>query len=271
MRIAIFGDSHAGRIKRTWDRTVRHDDNWTTEWFVQRSQGVHPLQFSSVSDDTHTCLDDVLLLDDKTFRADDYDAVLVVGMGPCMQWAMELLQQFAHPRIGSPQGRALAGPSWESALLDSFASSTAGDVMRAIRGTAPTLPLVYVPAVRPMAWINDRPGHTRAWSLAIHTSGSAPAVQEMYLHTLEDFTSLFAATYVDQPSDTVVDCCWTHPAFGFATYGDESNSYWNKGDYFHSNDIYATAVINTLGTVDVLTGLPEAYVWPDAASGSVRS
>lgn len=266
MRIAIFGDSHAGRIKRTGDRTVRHYADWTTEWFIQRSQGTHPLRFASVSEDAHICLEKVLLIDNKTFRADDYDSVLVVGMGPCMQWAMELLEEFSHPRIGPTRGRALSGPSWESALLDSFTSSTAGDVMKAIRSAAPRLPLVFIPAVRPMVWINERPGHTRTWSLAVHNSSTAPAVRELYLHTLEKFTSLFQASYLDQPSDTVVNSCWTHPAFGFAAYADESNTYWNKGDYFHSNDAYATIMINSLSAVDGLNGLPDAYVWPGTES-----
>ncbi|MDO4254716.1 MAG: hypothetical protein Q4C81_06160 [Kocuria sp.] len=260
MSIAIFGDSHAGRIKRSWDRTVKNDDRWVTQWFIQRSMGEYPMRFAPSVHDNPQELTDLLLVDPNVFIADQHASVLVVGMGPSMQIAMELAEQFHHPDLPLGATRSMTRKTWESALTDIFVSSAAGRVLGKIRDVAPQIPVTYVPQVRPMLWVNSRDGHIKSWSQSL--VGVGADIQNLYSCALEQFAVRFSVDVLDQPPSTIEYDAWTNPHYGFATYGDDTDQYWVRGDYFHSNDAYATVLIDHLRTrSEQFQDLPAAHQW----------
>lgn len=264
MTVAIFGDSHAGRIKRTWDRTVKGYEEWRTTWFIHRSMGTEPMRFVNPDSSELIELTELPMVEEHIFRGDIFTKVIVVGMGPSMQWAMELAEQFSHPDLGATSRRSLTAMSWESALLDMFESSHASAVINAVRRAAPTTPVVFAPQVRPMSWVNSRTNHIRSWSTSVFKTGHHAEFDRLYLRVLTAFCSRHGVQLLDQPAETVHDSCWTEPEFGFGKYLDENNQYWVRGDYFHNNDAYASEVINKLGSTSGYESLPPAFVWPRA-------
>ncbi|MBD2761400.1 hypothetical protein IEE92_02340 [Kocuria sp. cx-116] len=262
MTVAIFGDSHAGRIKRTWDRTVKGCEEWTTTWFIHRSMGTEPMRFIDSNSGELIELTKLPMVEQYVFRNEVFTKVIVIGMGPSMQWAMELAEQFSHPDLGATSRRSLTALSWESALLDIFESSNASAVIRAVRRAAPSIPIVFAPQVRPMSWVNSRENHTKSWSTSVFETGSHAELERVYLRSLEAFCSRQGVQPLDQPAETIYDSCWTDPKFGFGKYLDENNQYWVRGDYFHNNDAYATEFISRLGATSGYESLPPAFVWP---------
>lgn len=259
MTIAIFGDSHAGRLKRTWDRTVRGNSEWRTEWFIHRSMGIHPMKFKDEDGDTVVEIANTPMIDDIVFRKDDLARVLVNGMGPCMQWAMELAKDFAHPEIGHTSSKFLTSSTWESALLDAFRHSNAAAVMHAVRRVAPEIPLYFLPPVRPVYWVNNREDHVKAWSIVMAESDSKAKFNDLFLRVIKKFCECYDAILVDQPQVTVRDYCWTAHEFGLADYENESDRSWVRGDYFHSNDLYASLLMNHLSERGDFASLPHSF------------
>lgn len=262
MTVAIFGDSHAGRIKRTWDRTVKGNEEWSTTWFIHRSMGTEPMRLVDSATGELMELTGMPMVEEHVFRGEDFTKVIVVGMGPSMQWAMELAEQFSHPAIGVTSPRSLTGSSWESALIDIFESSNASAVVKAVRRAAPSIPVLFLPQVRPMSWVNSRSDHVKSWSTLVFDAGQHVRFEGVYLKVLKEFCSSHGVQLLDQPAETITNNCWTDPKFGFGKYMDENNQYWVRGDYFHNNDAYATEVINELGKTSGFGSLPPAYVWP---------
>lgn len=264
MSIAIFGDSHAGRIKRTWDRTVKTAPDWSTTWFIQRSMGTHPMQFFSDPASGGRSLDDLLLVDPTPFIAAEYNSVLVMGMGPSVQAAMQLAEQYQHPDMPDESRRSLTRATWESALLNGFVASDAGRVLQNLRAVAPETPITYVPQVRPMEWVNTREGHIKSWSEPLFDAGLGSGINTLYLTALRAFGQHFGVDVVDQPDNTVAQSAWTRPEYGLGAYMDESNQFWVRGDYFHANDTYATVFLDHLRDSPQFATLPKAHVWPAA-------
>lgn len=263
MTVAIFGDSHAGRIKRTWDRTIKGHEDWRSTWFIHRSMGTEPMRFVDSDTDELIELVGMPMVEDHVFRGRDFTRVIVVGMGPSMQWAMELAEQFSHPDIGVTSKRSLTAMSWESALVDMYETSNASAVINAVRMAAPSTPVLYLPQVRPMSWVNSRKNHVKSWSTSVFNTGQQVEFERLYLRALAAFCSRHRVQLLDQPAETVLNNCWTDPKFGFGKYMDENNQYWVRGDYFHNNDAYATRVINELGKTANFEALPSVFEWPE--------
>lgn len=261
MTVAIFGDSHAGRIKRTWDRTVKGHEQWRTTWFIHRSMGTEPMRFVDADSSELIELTELPMVEEQVFNGESFTKVVVVGMGPSMQWAMELAEQFAHPDLGVTSQRSLTAMSWESALLDIFESSNASVVINAVRRAAPSTPVIFAPQIRPMSWVNSRANHVKSWSTSVIKTERHAEFERVYLKVLTAFCSHHGVQLLDQPVKTVSNSCWTDPKFGFGKHLDESNQYWVRGDYFHNNDAYATEVINKLRTTSGYESLPPAFVW----------
>lgn len=262
MRLAIFGDSHAGRVKRTFDRTVKMTPDWTITWFINRSMGTHPLLLSG-PDGAETRLEDFLLVGDAHFRPEDHDLVLCLGMGADMRQAMLLSRHFSHPQIGETAPRHLTARTWESALHDILASTQALRVLAGLRAAAPKVPVLYTPPVRPMTWINTRPGHLKDWSTNLREHGRPAILSDVWGHVLTGLCREHETHLIDQPGETIADDCWTRPEYGYGKYQDPDDEFWLKGDYFHANDLYAMAYIDYLRRFSVLAQLPPTYVWPD--------
>lgn len=264
MKLAIIGDSHAGRIKRTFDRTVKNSSEWSLTWFIKRSTGTTPLVMQDLGA-THSVFDDFLLEDDLPFSASDYDVVLCIGMGLDFRKSMMLAREFIHPQIGPTAPRQLTAATWESALRDILANTQALRLVRAIREVASGTPIICTPAVRPMSWINTRPGHVMPWSRNLQDLADTEALSRIHVDVLGSLSRSLGVVLQDQPAATIVDNCWTQPQYGYGKFEDETDQFWLRGDYFHTNDRFATLYIDSLRSIQCLEGLPPAYIWPDVA------
>lgn len=262
MRLAIFGDSHAGRVKRTFDRTVKKSSEWTIAWFINRSMGNHPLRLID-TDGNESRLDDFLLVEDVAFQPKDYDLILCIGMSADTRQAMLLSRQFSHPKTGETAPRHLTAETWESALRDVYASTQAMRLLAALRATTREHTVLYSPPIRPMIWINTRAGHIKDWSTNLQVHGRPQAVSEIYKRVLEEMCREHDAHLIDQPETTIADYCWTLPQYGYGKYEDIDDEFWLKGDYFHANDRYAMTYIDYLRCLPSLAQLPSTYVWPE--------
>lgn len=262
MRIAIVGDSHAGRIKRTFDRTVRRSPGWSISWFINRSMGSHALRLVG-RDEAEIRLDDFLLVEDTVFCSEDHDLVICVGMGADIRRAMILAKQFSHPGIGATSPRHLTSETWESALSDVLTTTPAMQLISILRKVSPELPILYSPPVRPMSWINARPGHIKDWSTNILHNGHPKSLSRVWSSAVHQICEEFGVLFVDQPDDTITDHCWSLPKFGYAKHNDPQDKFWANGDYFHANDLYAMKYIDLLRRLPVLDELPSTYAWPE--------
>lgn len=262
MRLAIFGDSHAGRMKRTFDRTVKKSPEWSITWFINRSMGTHPLRLIG-EDGTESRLDDFLLVEDVVFRPEDHDLVLCIGMGADVRQAMLLSRQFSHPEIGKTAPRHLTAETWESALRDVFTSTQAMRLLTLLRAAASEHTILYSPPIRPMTWINTRPGHVKDWSTNLQDHGRPESLSEVWKRVLANMCREHGAQLVDQPETTIADHCWTLPQNGYGKYEDPDDEFWLKGDYFHANDLYAMTYIDQLRRLPSLPQLPPTYMWPE--------
>lgn len=262
MRIAIVGDSHAGRIKRTFDRTVKRYPDWSINWFINRSMGSHPLRLVSQREG-QIQLDDFMLVDDRAFRPEDHDVVICIGMGADIRQAMLLARQFSHPEIGATSPRHLTGDTWESALREILTTTQAVQVISSLRAVSSDLPIIYSPPVRPMNWINTRPGHIKDWSTNIMQNGNLEIMSRTWLTAARQICQHFDTLFVDQPKETVVDYCWSLPEYGYGKYEDPKDKFWINGDYFHANDLYAMKYIDHLRRLPALDGLPPTYSWSE--------
>lgn len=258
MRIAIFGDSHAGRMKLTLDRALRNSGNWSISWFINRSMGTHPLNLQVSGGDLSTVtVENFFLIEEKTFRADDFDAILCIGMGADIRKAMVLANQFSHPKIGETSKRHMTSEMWESALRDIFSNTQGLTLIKSLRICAPQIPLVYLPPARPMTWINFRPGHLKNWSKNIYENSNPEILSKIYVDNLRIQCLNYGAILVDQPESSIDAWCWTLPEYGHGKFDDESNESWVKGDFFHTNDAFASIYMESLRSVSYLSELPE--------------
>lgn len=224
MRIAILGDSPAGRIKRTRDRTIKGSASWNISWFISRSMRTHPLRIRIAHGRT-VQFDNFLLVTDRPFDYEDYDAVIGIGMGADIRQGMLLSYQFSHPGVGPTANRRLTAVTWKSALHNVYKSTQAMQIVSAVRQADAEQVILYAPPVHPGSWIDSRPGHVKDWSTNLQGQGYPHALSLIFHQALRDTCGTREALYMPQPSQSVEAFCWTRPEYGFAKYQDATNIY----------------------------------------------
>lgn len=242
MKLAIVGNSHAGKLFTAWKEQHRKKLDSSVDFFVNRSTGNYPLHL--IGDQKSWSFNDLKLIEDTPLVLNSYDAILIVGLGLGFSTLIHHYRQY----------RALSHRDRNAQFLvsDSFFELMTQEVLRdtdaykvayaAAEGGASN---IYVmPQPYPMHWVLARDGENYDVFRRLVSTGDAELLNQSFRNALLSHEPRIH--FFEQPAETVNDQFFTRSelALGGTEGANDPGSLYSRGDYHHANADYSRIILN---------------------------
>lgn len=242
MKIAVVGNSHAGPIYRAW-KLLKSTRSWDLEFFIERSMGKHPLEV--VGGGERVIFEDIFLMSDEPLVVEQYDLVVVVGLGMGFHPLMaRYIDVRADKHVFDDDVTLVSDACFRQLLIDTLTATKGLRVLRSLNELAVQR---AVAITQPFAaeWVRSADSQVGMLYQLIDSNGDGIGLKSDFREAL---ASIAGVDVLSQPPSTVVDEIYTRNRFALGDPADTSNgSYFARGDYFHGNAEWGMEVLTTLG------------------------
>lgn len=244
MKLAIVGNSHAGKLFTAWKEQHRSMAHSSIDFFVNRSTGTNPLQL--IGDGNPRLFNELKLIDDTTLVLHRYDAILIVGLGLGFHTLIHHYRQYRALSHRDRNAQFLVSDSFFEILTQEIVRDTDAYkvAFAAVEGGASNV--FIMPQPYPMHWVLDRDGENYDVFRRLVSTGDAELLNRSFRNALVALEPRIH--FFEQPAETIIDQFFTRSdlALGGKEGASDPGSLYSRGDYHHANTDYSRIVLNQL-------------------------